>query len=109
MDIVPYSTLTAVVPFGEPHYTDEVTANGVHISCEPERRELLLATFESWFEDRAEVELVSSGESDKLGLGFVILEWIGSEIDQLFLDILRKDSAIIDYTTYVREEEEDSE
>jgi hypothetical protein len=47
--------------------------------------------------------------SDKLGLGFIILEWVGCKIDQLFLDILWEDSIIIDYTTYTREEEEEIE
>lgn len=56
-----------------------------------------------WFSDRDEVELVDHGISDKMGLGYIILEWFECEADQLFLAILRDEEIVGDYTVYTRD------
>lgn len=66
--------------------------------------EQLLAKIEGWFEGRSEVDIVDYGTTDKLDLGYIIIEWIGYEIDDLFLAILRDEDVIEDYTVYTREE-----
>jgi len=41
-----------------------------------------------------------------VGLGYIILEWVEHEIDQLFLAILRDEEIVADYSVYIRELEE---
>ena len=50
--------------------------------------------------------LVDTGLSDKVGLGYILLEWMECEIDQLFLAFLRDEESIADYTTYIHELED---
>jgi hypothetical protein len=76
------------------------TSQGVHFTFDASHLDFLLATLERWFGERDEVILVDYGTTDKQGLGCIIMEWDGCNIDQLFLDILRTDDTIIDYTVY---------
>jgi hypothetical protein len=80
---------------------------GVYITLHPEHQETILAKIMGWFAGRAEIDLVDTGISDKVGLGYIILEWIECEIDQLFLAILRDEEIVADYTAYTRDLEED--
>jgi len=65
--------------------------------------QMLLEKIAGWFDGRAEVSLTDHGTTDKQGLGFLVLEWQGYEIDPLFLAILRDEEAVEDYTIYSRE------
>ena len=80
---------------------------GVYITLHPEHRETILEKVMGWFAGREEIDLVDTGISDKVGLGYIILEWIECETDQLFLAILRDEEIVADYTTYTRDLEED--
>jgi hypothetical protein len=60
----------------------------------------------SWFAGRDEIDLVDTGLSDKVGLGYLILEWDECEIDTLFLAILRDEEIVADYTTYIHDLED---
>ena len=55
-----------------------------------------------WFADRPEVRLVDHGLSDKVGLGCLILEWHGRDVDPLFHAILREEALVADYCVYTR-------
>lgn len=80
--------------------------HGVYITLHPENRETIIAKVMGWFAGRAEIDLVDTGISDKVGLGYIILEWDECEIDQLFLAILRDEEIVADYTIYTRDLEE---
>jgi hypothetical protein len=80
--------------------------HGVYISLHPDHCELILGKIMGWFEGRPEIDLVDTGTSDKLGLGYIILEWVEHAIDQLFLAILRDEEIVADYTVYIRDLEE---
>lgn len=67
--------------------------------------EALSATIEGWFAGRDEVVVVDYGTTDKLGLGFIVMECFEHEIDTLFLAILRDAEFIADYTAYGRNSE----
>ena len=79
---------------------------GVYISLHPDHYEMILTKIIGWFAGRPEIDLVDTGISDKLGLGYVILEWAECAIDQLFLAILRDEEIVADYTVYIRDLEE---
>jgi hypothetical protein len=101
MNIVPYSfnAISLAPPQGGrlPGQTQ-----GVYITV-PDDYQFILNKIIGWFSDRDEVELIDHGISDKLGLGYIILEWDEREIDQLFLAILRDEEAVSDYTVYTRD------
>ena len=98
--LVPYSFNTAVLPSTQPG--DELPGRfqGVHFTVSTDI-DFLLGKIEQWFEDRDEVILVDNGTTAR-GLGFIILEWEGYEIDRLFLAILQNEESIEDYTVYTR-------
>src|SRR5258708_28637367 len=78
---------------------------GVYISIEPERLHDISEMFARWFKNRDEVDIIDVGTSDKQDLGFIIIEWIECDMDQLFIDILKSEDAILDFTMYSREVE----
>lgn len=101
MNIVPYTFNAPVLPsqragecLGQ--------AQGVYITI-PGDYQFILNKIVGWFSDRGEVELVDHGVSDKVGLGYIILEWMEYEIDPLFLAILRDEETVADYTVYMRD------
>jgi hypothetical protein len=61
------------------------------------------ASLFGWFAGREEIDFVDTGISDKVGLGYIILEWMECEIDLLFLAILRDEEIVADYTIYTRD------
>ena len=78
---------------------------GVFFTISPDMPyEQLLAKIESWFDGRSEVVIVDYGTSDKLDLGYIMIEWLGYTVDDLFIAILRDEDLIEDYTVYTREE-----
>ena len=107
---------TAVIPHSfsglaeYPHMTQQPETpgqtQGVYIGLHPDHYELILGKIMGWFEGRPEIDLVDTGVSDKLGLGYIILEWVEHAIDQLFLAILRDEELVADYTVYIRDLEE---
>ena len=80
--------------------------HGVYIALHPDHREVILSKIIGWFFGRPEIDLVDTGISDKAGLGYIILEWVEHEIDQLFLAILRDEEIVADYTVYIHDLEE---
>src|SRR5579859_4724176 len=81
-------------------------AQGIYITLHPDQYEAILEKVSGWFAGREEVALIDHGTSDKVGLGYIILEWVEHEIDQLFLAILRDEEIVADYSVYIRELEE---
>lgn len=77
---------------------------GVVFTVEPEELDWIIERIENWFDERDEILLVDHGQSDKLEVGIVILEWEGVEVDPLFLAILRDDDLVLDYCVYDRPE-----
>lgn len=76
---------------------------GLYISIQLGSFHDVVDMFANWFRHREEIVLVDMGTSDKRELGFVIIEWAECEIDQLFIDILKTEEAIENYTIYSRE------
>lgn len=77
-------------------------AQGVYITLHPDVLDDIAEKIAGWFAGREEIDIVDVGVSDKQGLGFLIMEWIECEIDQLFLAILRDEELVGDYTVYGR-------
>ena len=77
-------------------------AQGVYIILHPDVVDDITAKIARWFAGREEIDIVDVGVSDKQGLGFLIIEWLECEIDQLFLAILRDKELVGDYTVYGR-------
>jgi len=78
---------------------------GVYFTISPDMPYTqLLDKIMSWFEGRSEVAIVDYGTSDKVGLGYIMIEWLGYEVDDLFIAILRDEDLVEDYTVYTREE-----
>lgn len=113
MNLVPYSSdstfssaFEGVAEYSRPASVPALThpgqACGIYITIHPEIVEDAAAKFERWFGRRSEVRLVDVGTSDKAGLGFIVMEWLECEVDQLFLDILMDESAVADFTLYGR-------
>lgn len=113
MQIIPYSSsmertypsfsdMTEYPQFAAPVITRPGQAQGLYITLHPDVVDETAAKLERWFADRPEVHIVDVGTSDKQGLGFVIMEWLECEIDQLFLAILNDEETVGDYTAYGR-------
>lgn len=104
--VIPYSfSGLAAYPYTQQPATPGQT-QGVYISLHPDHYEMILGKIMGWFEGRPEIDLVDTGVSDKLGLGYIILEWVEHAIDQLFLAILCDEELVADYTVYLRDLEE---
>ena len=103
-ELVTYTFNTDVLPARHGRLMNIGTLQGVHIVMEAENREGLLATLLHWFNERDDVRFVDTGVSDKLGTGYIILEWDEYEVDPLLLVLLKKDEPIIlDYTVYMQD------
>ncbi len=76
---------------------------GIHISVHPDALHAISEKIANWFHGRDEVDVVDVGVSDKVGIGYIIMEWLEYDIDPLFLAILRDEEAIADYAVYERE------
>lgn len=102
------SLITTNRKYQKPEIQQQLTegeTQGVYFTISPDMPyEQLLAKIEGWFEGRSEVVIVDYGTTDKLDLGYIIIEWLGYEVDELFIAILRDEDLIEDYTVYTREE-----
>ncbi|HLZ64438.1 MAG TPA: hypothetical protein VKR06_46515 [Ktedonosporobacter sp.] len=107
LNIVPYS-FRGIREYPRTQQQPETPGqnNGVYIMVHPDHLGSTLEMITGWFAGRDEIDLVCSGISDKRGLGYIIMEWIECEIDQLFLAILRDEELVADYTTYTHELED---
>ncbi len=104
MNIVPYSFNNVTTLPQSPQQGRVLTGQvqGVYIMLSTDYQ-FILNKIIGWFSDRDEVELIDHGTSDKVGLGYIILEWAECEIDQLFLSILRDEETVADYSVYTRD------
>ncbi|GCE49267.1 hypothetical protein EI42_05745 [Thermosporothrix hazakensis] len=104
MEIIPYSNPSAeeALPLQLPP-AREGAILGVYILLRTSDYQFILHKIIGWFAEREEVVLIDHGTTDKLGLGYIILEWLEGEIDSLFLAILRDEELVADYNTYLRD------
>jgi hypothetical protein len=104
MGVIPYSfNGITEYPRSQPLPTIPGQAQGVYITLHPDIVDNISMKIAGWFAGREEIEIVDVGISDKQGLGFLIIEWLECEIDQLFLAILRDEELVGDYTVYGRD------
>ena len=104
MSMVPYPfTDVATLPQSPQGALLRGQAQGVYISLISPDIQFILNKIIGWFRDRDEIELIDYGTSDKVGYGYIILEWLECEADRLFLAILRDEEAVADYTVYTRD------
>jgi hypothetical protein len=103
MGIVPYSfNGINEYPRSQQPPTIPGQAQGVYITLHPDVVDDISEKIAGWFAGREEVQIVDFGTSDKQGLGFIVIEWIECEVDQLFLAILRDEELVGDYAVYGR-------
>lgn len=102
MQIVPHTFNIMALPQPQRFITLPGQTQGVYITI-PGDYQFILNKIIGWFSDRDEVELIDHGISDKVGLGYIILEWEECEVDPLFLAILRDEETVADYTVYTRD------
>ena len=104
-EMLPYSfSMTEYPHTHQPVIPGQV--HGVYIALHPDHCAVILSKVMGWFAGRSEIDLVDTGISDKGGVGYIILEWVEHEIDQLFLAILRDEEIVADYTVYIHVLEE---
>jgi len=102
MNLVPYSFNSPTLPRSAQAAVLPGQVQGVYITLTSTDYQFILNKMIGWFSDYDEVELVDHGESDKVGLGYIILEWSECQVDRLFLNILRDEEIVGDYTVYTR-------
>ena len=104
MGVVPY-TFNGITEYPRSQQIPALPgqAQGVYITLASTDFQFILNKIIGWFRNRDEVELVDHGVSDKVGCGYIILEWTECEVDQLFCDILRDEEIVADYTVYTRD------
>ncbi len=103
MDLVPYSfNITTLPRSPQQGVMLPGQTQGVYITLSSTDYQFILNKIIGWFRDYDEVELIDHGVSDKQGLGYIILEWEECEVDRLFLNILRDEEIVEDYTIYTR-------
>lgn len=103
MSVTPYTFNSIALPQYPPVSNLPGQAQGVYITLESTDYQFILNKIVGWFSDRDEVELVDHGVTDKLNLGYILLEWTERTVDQLFLAILRDEETVTDYTVYTRD------
>jgi hypothetical protein len=103
-ELVPYTgNMTATLPLSRGHILPG-EVQGVFFTLPTEvYEEWLNNILDVWFVDREEVTVVDYGITDKQGLGYIIIEWDECAVDPLFLDKLRDDEDVQDYTIYTLE------
>jgi len=101
MDLIPYAPMENDSP--------QTLSPGVfcciHIVVDLDHLDWMLARFDRWFDGRGEISRIDDGNSDKLGHGFVVLEWTECTIDPLFIAILKDEDRVLDFTMYQRTED----
>jgi hypothetical protein len=98
-----YTFQTKELPQEETPELPDGQLQGVHFTIsDPEKLDAVLNRISSWYGDCDEVILVEHGTTAK-GLGFVILEWDGCEIDPPFLEVLQNTKAVEDFSVYIRD------
>ena len=102
MGLISYSFSAAEYPRSQQVLTIPGQVQGIYITLSPFVLDAISEKIAGWFRGREEIDIVDVGVSDKQGLGFVIIEWLECEIDQLFLAILRDEELVGDYTVYGR-------
>ena len=102
MNLVPYSFSSLTLPRSAQGAALLGQVQGVYIALTSTDYQFILNKIVGWFADYDEVELIDHGVSDKQGLGYIILEWDGCQVDRLFLNILRDEEIVDDYTIYTR-------
>jgi len=103
MGVIPYSfNGITEYPRSQQLSTIPGQAQGVYITLHPDVLDAISEKIAKWFAGHEEIDIVDVGVSDKQGLGFLIIEWLECEIDQLFLAILRDEELVGDYTVYGR-------
>lgn len=105
--------MEALIPYGASDFPASATRplraglyQGVHLECLEENLEQLREFFETIFAERNEIILVNWGATVKQGHGYIILEWEECEVDQMFIDMLRTQEVFLDFSLYIRDEEE---
>ena len=79
----------------------------VQFTCDPDHVSWITERLYQLFEGRDEVILVGSGLTEKLGLGFIMLQFDGCQMDPTFRRILETEQFIIDFSVDVLHEEEE--
>lgn len=104
-NIVPYS-FSGMTEYPRPRPAPVLTRPGlavtIHITLHPDVVDATATKLEQWFAGRDEVQLIDAGISDKASLGFIIMEWMECDIDELFLSILDSEETVADYCLYGR-------
>jgi hypothetical protein len=104
MELVPYHSFNIVtLPQPSQGVVLPGQIQGVYIALSSTDYQFILNKMIGWFRDRDEVELIDHGVSDKAEQGYIILDWTECEVDRLFLDILRDEELVSDYTVYTRD------
>lgn len=104
MDLIP-SFNSAILPQSQGNALSPGQAQGVYFTMPAGVYKGLPAKVDGWFEGRGEVVLTDFGLTDKLELGYIMIEWQEEENDPLFLAILRDEELVEDYAVYVQEVE----
>ena len=101
MDMVPYTFRGEAVPdFYRGALPDEGRLNVVHFTLQgSEDLRWLIDKFEVWFADREDIAFLSSGVTHN-GDPFIVMGWFESQIDAMFLDIMRNDPDILDFSVF---------
>lgn len=103
-DLVPFGVLD--FPASATRPLDAGCYQGVHLTCLAENLDQLREFFTEIFEERDEIILVNWGITAKQGHGYMIMEWQECEVDQMFIDMLRTQEVFLDFSLYIRDEEE---
>ena len=86
------------------------TIQGVYIMVPREHQDMIYNKLCRWFQNRPdEVRVIDTGISDKREIGYVMVEWNQRTIEPLFIDILREDETVLDYTIYQHDLQEGEE
>jgi hypothetical protein len=105
-ELVPYTGNTvATLPASRGHILPG-EVQGVFFTLPTEVYEAWLDLAEGWFAQREEVTIVDYGITDKQGLGYLIIEWDECAVDPWFLEKLREEEVVQDYTIYTLEVDE---
>lgn len=71
--------------------------------------DFFVGKIKQWFAHDEDMTIVDFGHTDKLHRGYMVLEFGGYGLDNALLQALHKDERILDYSFFIREEEEEED
>ena len=105
-ELVPFGLGSQHLPLETQDSPETPGVEGIFFTFPQEHLSDLASLMQRWFRRRPYVTIVDYGHMDKSGLGYIIMEWGGHEVDELLTDLFDDEERIVASTPYARDVED---